>query len=118
VTAALSGMSVSSEYGFSTSNFRWNLGYLFHTLNSTTLFLNQVTKREYSDDAVRDLITATMVTTPSYSEDGVVHERVDDGVTQEAIISRSDVPLDINGEQVPEFGDWAHVSRWDRQPAD
>jgi hypothetical protein len=56
------------------------------------------------------------VTTLTYSHDGVVHEGIDDLVAETAeVISRSDVPLDINWEQVPEFGDWSRVARWNRE---
>jgi hypothetical protein len=56
------------------------------------------------------------VTTLTYNQDGVVHEGIDDLVAETAeVISRSDVPLDINWEQVPEFVDWSRVSRRDRE---
>ena len=46
----------------------------------------------------------------------MVHEAIDDAVAEvEEVISRSDVPVDINWEQVPEFGDWSRVARWDRE---
>jgi hypothetical protein len=60
-------------------------------------------------------MSATKVTTFSYGRDGVAHEVIVDSVANtEETISRSDVPLDINWEPVPEFGGWASVSRWDR----
>jgi hypothetical protein len=53
--------------------------------------------RSTREDAVRDLDTATKVITLSYSQDGVVHEAIDDWVAgTEEVISRSGVPLDIN----------------------
>jgi hypothetical protein len=71
---------------------------------------------EYPEDAVRDLDTATRVTTLAYRQDGVVHEAIDDSVTGTVeVISRSDVALDINWEQVPEFGDWSRAARWNRE---
>ena len=61
---------------------------------------------EYPEDAVRDLHTAIRVTTLTYNQDGIVHEAINDSVAgTEEVISRSDVQLDINWEQVPEFGD-------------
>ena len=62
------------------------------------------------------LNTATKVTTLTYSQDGVVPEAIDDSVAETVeVISRSDVALDINWEQVPKFGDWSGVARWDRE---
>jgi hypothetical protein len=56
------------------------------------------------------------ITTLAYKQDGIVHEAIDDSVDETAeIISRSDVPLDINWEQVPEFSDWSRVARWNRE---
>jgi hypothetical protein len=71
---------------------------------------------EYPEDAIRDLDTATTVTTLTYRQDGVVNEAIDNSLTGTVeVISRSDVALDINWEQVPEFGDWSRVARWDRE---
>lgn len=84
--------------------------------DAKTLFLGQIVLWEYPEDAVRDLNTATRVTTLAYNQDGIVHESIDDSVAgTEEVISRSDVPLDINWEQVPEFGDWSRVARWNRE---
>jgi hypothetical protein len=95
---------------------RRNLNYSFARVDPKTLFLEEITLWEYPEDAVRDLDTATKVTTLSYQQDGVVHEAMDDSVAgTEEVISRSGVPLDINWEQVPEFGDWSRVARWNRE---
>jgi hypothetical protein len=95
---------------------RRNLKYSFARIDAKTMFLEQIMLWEYPDDAVRDLNTATKVTTLSYNQNGIVHEAIDDviGETSE-VISRSDVPLDINWEQVPDFGDWSGVARWSRE---
>lgn len=95
---------------------RRNLNYSFARVDPKTLFLEEITLWEYPEDAVRDLDTATKVTTLSYQQDGVVFEAMDDSVAgTEEVISRSGVPLDINWEQVPEFGDWSRVARWNRE---
>lgn len=101
---------------FLDDELRRNLKYSFTRVDAKTLFLEQIILWEYPEAAVRDLNTATRVTTLTYNQDGVVHEGIDDFVAETAeVISRSDVPLDINWEQVPEFGDWSRVSRWDRE---
>jgi hypothetical protein len=101
---------------FLDEKLRRNLKYSFARVNPETLFLEQIMLWEYREDAVRDLSTATKVTTLSYNQDGIVHEAIDDLVAgTEEVISRSDVPLDINWEQVPEFGDWSKVARWNRE---
>ena len=101
---------------FLDDKLRRNLHYSFTRVDAKTLFLEQITLWEYPKDAVRDLNTATKVTTLTYNQDGVLHEAIDDSVTgTESVISRSDVPLDINWEQVPTFGDWARVARWNRE---
>lgn len=101
---------------FLDDKLRRNLSYSFVRVDAKTLFLEQITLWEYPEDAVRDLDTAARVTTLTYNEDGVVHEAIDDSLTEtEEVISRSAVPLDINWEQVPTFGDWSRVSRRDRE---
>ena len=101
---------------FLDDKLRRNLNYSFARVDAKTLFLEQITLWEYPEDAVRDLDTAAKVTTLSYSEEGVVREVIDDSVTGTVeVISRSDAPLDINWEQVPKFGDWSRVARWNRE---
>jgi hypothetical protein len=101
---------------FLDDKLRRNLSYSFARVDAKTLFLEQITLWEYPEGAVRDLDTAARVTTLTYNEDGVVHEAIDDVVTEtEEVISRSDVPLDINWEQVPEFGNWSKVGAKGRE---
>jgi hypothetical protein len=101
---------------FLDAKLRRNLKYSFARVDAKTLFLEQIMLWEYPEDAVRDLDTATKVTTLSYKQDGVVREAIDDSVAETVeAISRSDVPLDINWEQVPEFGDWSRVARYNRE---
>jgi hypothetical protein len=92
------------------------LNYSFTRVDPTTLFLEQIILWEYPEDAVGDLYAATKITTLTYNQYGIVHEAIDDSVAgTEEVISRSDVPLDINWQQVPEFGDWSRVARWNRE---
>jgi hypothetical protein len=101
---------------FLDDKLRRNLKYSFGRVDPKTMFLQQIMLWEYPEDAVRDLNTATKVTTLAYSQDGIVHEAIDDSVAgTEEVISRSDVPLDINWEKVPDFGDWSSVARWNRE---
>ena len=101
---------------FLDDKLRRNLKYSFARVDAKTLFLEQIILWEYPEDAVRDLDTATKITTLTYNQDGVVHEAIDDSVAGTVeVISRSDVALDINWEQVPKFGDWSRVARWDRE---
>jgi hypothetical protein len=101
---------------FLDDNLRRNLKYSFARVDAKNMFLEQIILWEYPEDAVRDLDTAIKVTTLSYNQNGVVYETIDDTVAgTEEVISRSDVPLDINWEQVPDFGDWSGVARWNRE---
>ena len=101
---------------FLDDKLRRNLSYSFARFDPNTLFLEQIIRWDYPEGAIGDLYTATRVTTLTYSQDGVAHEAIDDSVAGTVeVISRSGVPLDINWEQVPEFGDWSRVARWNRE---
>jgi hypothetical protein len=101
---------------FLDEKLRRNIHYAFARVDSKTLFLQQIILWEYPDEAVRGIHTATKITTLTYDQDGIVHEAIDDAVAAvEEVVSRSDVPLDMNWEQVPEFGDWSRVARRDRE---
>jgi hypothetical protein len=101
---------------FLDDKLRRNLKYAFTRVDAKTLFLEQIILWEYPEDAVRDLNTATNVTTLTYNQDGVVHEAIDDSVAETVeVISRSDMALDINWEQVPKFGDWSSVAQRNRE---
>jgi hypothetical protein len=101
---------------FMDDELRRHVKYSFTKTDKSTLFLDQIKMWDYPEDAKDGLSSATKVTSFSYSQDGVAHETIDDSAAGTVeTISRSDVPLNINWEQVPEFGDWASISRWDRQ---
>jgi hypothetical protein len=101
---------------FLDEKLRRNLKYSFTRVDAKTLFLEQIMLWEYPEDAIADLDTATRITTLTYNEAGIVHETIADSIAgTEEVISRSDVPLDINWEQVPKFGDWSGVAQWNRE---
>lgn len=60
---------------------------------------------------------ANYIETVLYGQDGVVRYREKDKLAGE-VRNKSirDVPLDINWERVPEFGNWDSVPRYDREP--
>jgi hypothetical protein len=101
---------------FLDDKLRRYLKYSFTRVDAKTLFLEQIILWEYPEDAVRDLNTASKITTLTYRQDGIAYEAIDDSIAETGeVISRSDVPLDINWEQIPKFGDWSSVARWDRE---
>jgi hypothetical protein len=76
---------------FLDDKLRRNLKYSFTRVDAKTLFLEQIILWEYHEDAVRDLNTATKITTLTYNQDGVVHEAIDDSAAETVeVISRSD----------------------------
>jgi hypothetical protein len=101
---------------FLDDKLRRNHHYSSARVDTKTLFLEQIMLWEYPEDAVGDLNTATKIITLTYNEDGIVHEAIGDSVAGTVeVISRSDVSLDINWEQVPEFGDWSRVACRNRE---
>lgn len=115
---ALVEVNWSQEYlgiWFLDEKLRRNASYAFRKIDDVRLFLEQITLYEYPERAEDDLYTAEKVTIFAYEEDGVAHEIISDAKAgTEETISRSNVPLNINWEPVPEFGDWESISRWDR----
>lgn len=94
---------------------RQYLKYGFRRVDPEILFLEQITYWEYPGDATRDFSSATKITSLFYQRDGIVKERVaDTSAGTETTTMRSDVPVDINWEKVPAFGDWSRVAVWDR----
>jgi len=67
---------------FLDDKLRRNLRYAFARVDPKTLFLEQIILWEYPEDAVRDLSTATRITTLTYNQDGIVHEAIDDAVAE------------------------------------
>lgn len=96
------------------------LTYDFRQVDQGTLFMDEVKLWEYPpgdpDPDLGDFATASKITTYEYQQNGIVREIIhESGKDYSDIVDRSDVPLDINWERVPEFGDWASVARWNRE---
>jgi hypothetical protein len=100
---------------FMDDEMRRHVKYSFTKLDDSTLFLDEIRVWEYPEGAKGGLSSATKLTSFSYDQDGIAHETIDGSAAGTVeTISRPDVPLDINWEPVPEFGDWESISRWDR----
>ena len=101
---------------FLDEHHRRYLEYGFRKVKPETLFLSAVCVWEYPPGATRDYSSATRITKVTYQQDQIAHERVTDTEAGTVdTISRSDVPLDINWEPVPVFGDWTRLSRYNRE---
>ena len=72
---------------------------------------------EYPDDGeYHPMFEATRIEEFTYSQDGTAHHEITDTRTGEVTAEdRAGVPLDINWEPVPNFGEWASVAREDRE---
>lgn len=94
------------------------LEYSFRRIDPERMFMTEVTLWNYpeSEEMGEDLISASTVTNLHYRQDGVVSETVHDhNAKMVSTVDRSDVPVDINWEPVPKFGEWARVSRYSRE---
>ncbi|WP_433213856.1 hypothetical protein ACQP00_02840 [Dactylosporangium sp. CS-047395] len=82
------------------------------------LFLKAVIAWQYPDDQPRRQINeSSRIDEVQYQPDGVVRHIVRDKIADEKTTTDfQDVPLDINGEPEPAFGDWASIARFDRAP--
>ncbi|MGW4398830.1 hypothetical protein ACWEHA_26410 [Amycolatopsis nivea] len=91
------------------------LSYAFWLMEPGKLFLKQVTRWEYpADGQYHGMNESTLVETLFWEQpDGVVRRLVNDGTTVHAEDYR-DVPIDANWEPYPAFGDFASISREDR----
>ena len=95
---------------------RW-LQYAFARIDDTKLFLDEISMWKYPDGGARALDEAVLMEEWTYTPEGIARHRVTDYrknvVTQDEY---SDVPLDINWEPVPPFGEYEGVSRAEREP--
>jgi hypothetical protein len=95
------------------------LHYSFTRVDEKRLFLDSVVRWEYPPSAGRRLAEARLVETITYRQDGTVHQEIEDPGRGEVILQDfTGVPLDINWEPVPRFGDYRSVARLDRAPAE
>lgn len=92
------------------------LHYSFRRVDENRMFLRSITRWEYPEGAPRGLDEATFIEEFTYEQDGTVRREVDDARANEISAEHySDVPLDINWEPVPKFGDYRSVTRLDRE---
>ncbi|GAA3232806.1 hypothetical protein ACFO1B_21220 [Dactylosporangium siamense] len=82
------------------------------------LFLNTVIAWQYPDDRPRrQLNEASRIDEVQYKPEGTVRHIVRDKAADEKTTTDfRDVPLDINHEPEPAFGDWASIARFERAP--
>jgi hypothetical protein len=100
---------------FLDEQLREQLTYAFRRIDDERMFLDEVLRWEYPDDQAMAMSGATLTDSVRYSQDGTVQREVRDDVAQEVRRQKfADVPLDVNWEPVPQFGDWERVSRRDR----
>ena len=94
------------------------LHYSFTRVDERRLFLDSVVRWDYPGHAGRRLAEADRVETLTYRPDGRVHQEIADSRVDELILcDYTDVPLELNWEPVPVFGDYGSLTRLDREPA-
>lgn len=102
---------------FLDDELRRNVHYSFTRLDETIMFMDAVGLWYYADGAGRSLGDASRIEMVDYSADGHVRRTsIDVPRKLETVEEFSDVPLDINWEPVPAFGDYRSVTRLDREP--
>ena len=88
----------------------------FTKVDDERLFLDAVTLWHFPDGAGRRLTDAAVIEKLLFERDGVVRRRLTDVKTRDVTTEHwSDVPLDINWERVPAFGDYQSLTRLDRE---
>lgn len=89
----------------------------FTRLDDTMMFLDAMVLWHYPRRAGRSLEDASSIEKVVYKTDGYVRrKKIDVRKRKETIEEFTDVPLDINWEPVPVFGDYRSVTRVDREP--
>ncbi len=91
--------------------------YAFTRVDDSRMFLDQATFWQYPKDGkYHPMFEAELIEAFFYRQDGTATHEVRDEITGEVTLAdHAGVPLDINWEPVPEFGDWASVARRDRE---
>lgn len=79
------------------------------------LFLAEITTWEWDSPDKHGPDEATEIHSYEYREDGYVKHTIDrEDADHYDVEELQDVPLDINWEPVPRFGDWASIARYKR----
>ena len=93
--------------------------YSFARIDDQLMFMDAVVLWYYPDGAGRRFEDAEFIEDVEYTREGTVTRECTDVRTREVTTEHwSDVPLDINWERVPEFGDYRSLTRLDREPTD
>ncbi len=102
---------------FLDEGLRQSVHYSFTRLDGSTMFLDAVGFWHYPRGGGRSLADASRIEKVVYKPDGFVRRRTTDVRKRKDTIEEfSDVPLDINWEPVPTFGDYRSLTRVDREP--
>lgn len=102
---------------FLDDELRQSVHYAFTRVDDTMMFLSSVSFWYYSRRVGRSLEDASRIQNVLYTTDGHVRRTTTEvRKRRDKIEEFSDVPLDINWEPVPVFGDYGSVTRVDREP--
>jgi hypothetical protein len=94
---------------------RQSLNYVFRSTGGDGMFLREMGRWQYPDDAARQLNEASRIENLRYDEDGTVHHNVRDKAAGEnTSTSYRDVDVSNHTEAVPAFGEYVSIARWDR----
>lgn len=94
---------------------RQSLHYVFRRSDASSLFLGEMIRWEYPNDAALLLNQASKIETLRFGPDGVVHHETRDRIAQERRrVSYRNVNVACHFEPIPAFGDWASIARWER----
>lgn len=103
------------EVSFVDSAGRTHTAYGFSKVDSSKLFMTEVTVWSYPEGA-RSKSQASVVESLEYKPDGYLCRRVNDkSLDHIQKTEYTDVPVDVNWEPVPEFGQWESIARENRE---
>jgi len=89
--------------------------YSFRRIDDKTMFLTSITNWQYPDDNAKLINESCRIESIDYQSDGIVEHEVRDKQADEIRRTKyRDVNTDINWEPVPTFGDWASITRFER----
>ena len=102
---------------FLDEGLRQSVHYSFTRLDETMMFLDSVVLWSYPRAAGRSFDEASTIEAVEYTTEGLVRRTTTNvRKKKDKIEEFSDVPLDINWEPVPAFGDYRSLTRLDREP--